>query len=162
MLQKHIANFEESLGESPVIKSTPKNNGLQEHIEVFEESINKRFIEYLVNFKYLTRVIENYGFVPLTRDECNSLGFPESVGSFRQLFLQMSQIKQDFGGAKNMSEQEKQLSFLNNYFIFKKVRDVDTKTVTLDIDDMGSLQQADVEPVVTQPTKPKRVTKKKR
>ena len=141
---------------------TPDASSIGYAIEVFEESINKRFIEYLVNFKYLTRVIENYGFVQLTRDECNTLGFPESIGSFKQLFVQMNQVKQDFGGAKNMSEQEKQLSFLNNYFIFKKVRDVDTKTVTLDFDDAHSFHDADAAPTVAEPKKPKKVTKKKK
>ena len=31
-------------------------------IDVYQESINKVFREYLVNFKYLQRILENYGF----------------------------------------------------------------------------------------------------
>ena len=115
----------------------PDGSSIGYAIEVFEESINKRFIEFLVNFRYLTRIIENYGFVQLSKDESTALGFPDSIGSFRQLFVQMNQSTEDFGGAKNMTDEEKQLSFLNNYFVFKKVRDVDTKTVTLDILDSG-------------------------
>ena len=63
-------------------------------IDVYQESINKTFPEYLVNFDYLVQVIENYGFVLLERDEARSLGLPESMGNFDQLFYEMqSQIK---------------------------------------------------------------------
>ena len=31
-------------------------------INVYQESINKAFREYLVNFTYLTHLMENYGF----------------------------------------------------------------------------------------------------
>ena len=37
-------------------------------IDVYQESINKTFREYLVNFDYLNRLMENYGFVLLSRD----------------------------------------------------------------------------------------------
>ena len=33
------------------------------------------------------------------------------------------------GDAVNMTEREKRVSFLNNYFVFKKVRDVDAEAV---------------------------------
>ena len=42
-------------------------------IDVYQESINKTFREYLVNFDYLTRVLENYGFVLLTKDELKTI-----------------------------------------------------------------------------------------
>ena len=32
-------------------------------IDVYQDSINKMAREYLVNYKYLTRILENYGFV---------------------------------------------------------------------------------------------------
>ena len=32
-------------------------------IEIFQESINKPVVEYLVNFDFLIRIMENYGFV---------------------------------------------------------------------------------------------------
>ena len=55
-------------------------------IDVYQESINKTFKEYLVNFDFLTRVLENYGFVPITIEEANSIGFPKAIGSFEELF----------------------------------------------------------------------------
>ena len=47
-------------------------------INVYQESINKYFREYLVNFDYLIRVMENYGFKPLTHAESRHLGMPSS------------------------------------------------------------------------------------
>ena len=51
--------------------------------------INKTFPEYLVNYEYLISIIENYGFVLLERDEARSLGLPESIGNFDQLFYEI-------------------------------------------------------------------------
>jgi hypothetical protein len=41
-------------------------------IDVYQESINKVFREYLVNFKYVERVLENYGFVVLPEAEAKA------------------------------------------------------------------------------------------
>ena len=105
-------------------------------IDVYQETINKTFREYLVNFEYLTRIMENYGFTMLTRDECNEIGIPTSVGSFQQLYGLMEQEmeknpkkRKDYGSANNMTPNEKKISFYNNYFIYKKVRNVDTISV---------------------------------
>jgi len=51
-------------------------------IDIYQETINKTFREYLVNFNYLNRILENYGFVKLTSDELKELGLNNSVGSF--------------------------------------------------------------------------------
>lgn len=105
-------------------------------IDVYQESINKTFREYLVNFDYLHRLMENYGFVLLSRDECAEIGIPDSVGSFQQLYgLMESEInknpkrKFEYGQSTKMSSKEKQISFYNNYFIYKKIRNVDTRAV---------------------------------
>ena len=42
-------------------------------IDVYQESINKTFAEYLVNYEYLMRVLENYGFTLLNRDEARNI-----------------------------------------------------------------------------------------
>ena len=44
-------------------------------IDVYQESINKTFSEYLVNFNFLTRELENYGFALLTEEELNRVTF---------------------------------------------------------------------------------------
>ena len=40
-------------------------------IDVYQESINKTFREYLVNYDYLVRIAENFGLVPLSKEESN-------------------------------------------------------------------------------------------
>ena len=37
--------------------------------------------------------------------------------------------RKDYGSASNMTPNEKKISFYNNYFIYKKVRNVDTISV---------------------------------
>jgi hypothetical protein len=108
-------------------------------IDVFQGSINKTFREYLVNYEYFTSILENYGFVPLTVDEAKAIGF-NSVGSFEQLFSSMNvKLKSNkldrntIGMAYKMTREEKDISFLNNYFIFKKVRDVDIQDINISL-----------------------------
>ena len=102
-----------------------------------KESINKTFREYLVNFEFFTRVLENYGFVPITTQEANAMGFPQAIGSFEDLFDNMmddihnNKLKKfNIGKAANLSANEKIISFLNNYFIYKKVRNPNAKEIT--------------------------------
>jgi hypothetical protein len=117
-------------------------------IKVYQETINKTFSEYLVNFEYLIRIIKNYGFVLLEREEARDIGLPESIGNFDQLYYEMeSQLKQhrirksDIGSADKMSVEEKKISFLNKYFIFKKVMDVNAEEVSRTLTDMMPIQE---------------------
>jgi hypothetical protein len=101
-------------------------------IDIFQETINKTFREYLVNYKYFVRIMENNGFVLLTESEYKQLNLPDSMGNFEQLynFMKMEVEKNPYlakklGSALELSSEEKQISFLNNYFIFKKIRNVE-------------------------------------
>ena len=103
-------------------------------INVFQESINQTFREYLVNFEYFTRIMEDYGFILVTKEEAISMNLPDGTGLFSELFVQMQQeLKQnpkrnsEYGSAPYMSAEERRISFMNRYFIFKKVRSVDTQ-----------------------------------
>ena len=105
-------------------------------INVYQESINKKFKEYLVNFNYLTILLENYGFVRITDSEAREIGLPHSVSSFSDYFNAMENevekdkdFKNSIGSALSMSPEEKFVSFLNNCFVFKKIRNVDTANV---------------------------------
>ena len=105
-------------------------------IDVYQDSINKSFTEYLVNYDYFSRIMTNFGFEPLTRDEAKRLGFQEGIGSFEQLYNSMMEsikrnknAKNEYGMASEMNRNEKQISFYNNYFIYKKIRNVDSKNV---------------------------------
>ena len=43
----------------------------------------------------------------------------------------MIQTKHDYGRAMRMSANERTISFLNNYFIYKKVRSVDADAISM-------------------------------
>ena len=92
-----------------------KDSCLGYTISIYQESINNVIDEYLVNFEYLIEVMGAYGFV---------LSSPNKdivpLGSFEAEY-EKSKFK--------MTEQEKMISFLNKYFIFKKVRNVNTSQV---------------------------------
>ena len=106
-------------------------------VDVYQESINKTFTEYLVNFDFFIRAMENFGFVPIPDSEAKMMGFPQAIGSFETLFdimkdeLEQRKLKNaNIGKAANMKTNEKIISFLNNYFIFKKVRNPNAKEIT--------------------------------
>jgi SAM-dependent methyltransferase len=87
-------------------------------IGVYQETINKVFDEYLVNFDYLVELLERYGF------KLNSPTIPP-LGDFKALYKKMRTTDTRI----TMTEEESQISFLNNYFIFKKYQNVDTDQV---------------------------------
>jgi len=105
-------------------------------IDVYQESINKTAREYLVNFKYFQRVMENYGFTIITDEEASSMGFPSGTGLFSELFQNMmseidqnSKKKKDYEDAPNMTSGEKQISFMNRYCVFRKTHNVNAEKV---------------------------------
>ena len=42
-------------------------------IQVYQESIGKTFTEYLVNFEYFIRLMEDYGFTLLPKEELRQM-----------------------------------------------------------------------------------------
>jgi hypothetical protein len=102
-------------------------------VDVYQESINKTFREYLVNFNYLKRLMVNFGFEVVPREDAlKDLGLPDGTGMFEQLYQQMmARLKQtpalasDLGEAPDMRDYERRISFYNRYFVFKKVRAID-------------------------------------
>jgi hypothetical protein len=119
-------------------------------IDVYQDSINQLITEYLVNFDYLDYVLDNYGFKLIDREEAISLGLPDGSGLFSELFMNMvEEVKinknksKDYGEAINMTEYEKKISFLNRYFVYKKIRNVNTEKVQLEFSDynVSEIQQ---------------------
>ena len=117
-------------------------------IDVYQESINQNIQEFLINFDYLDRVLEAYGFKVIDRVEAQSLGLPEGSGLFGELFNNMlEEIKKnkykekEFENAANMSAFEKKISFLNRYFVYKKIREVNTEKVELEL---GEYEESEV------------------
>ena len=141
-------------------------------VDVYQESINKTATEYLVNFDFFIRTMENFGFVPIDDTEAERMGFPQAIGSFESLFNTMeSEIenktikKVNIGKATNMKANEKFISFLNNYFIFKKVRNPNAKEITDTLLTMtaaqGELDKEETEDINKKTEiKPKRIVKK--
>lgn len=126
------------------------SNSVGFKINVYQESINKMFPEYLVNYQYLTELMENFGFVLPSREEAQELGLPNAMGNFNEMFDLMEELvrdrrlkKNDVGKALLMSPNEKKISFLNKYFIFKKVRDVDARQVARILSGQTEVQDVD-------------------
>ena len=117
-------------------------------VSVFQESIGQHIVEYLVNFDFFKRVMENYGFVLLNREEATQFGFPNGgTGMFDGLYYDMmASVSRDptskYGTAPDMTEDEKFISFLNRYFIFRKVRHVAAERITKVIEDKVPLAEA--------------------
>ena len=109
-------------------------------IDIYQESINQVISEYLVNFDYFNRIMTAYGFEIINREEANDFGLPEGSGLFSELFLNMldeiskNKFKaKDYGEAINMTSQEKKISFLNRYFVYKKIRTVNIESIELEL-----------------------------
>ena len=131
--------FELTRGYANAIESFPSGpESIGMAINVYQESIDKTFEEYLVNFVFLERVMEDYGFVLLTDSENASIGLGKTNASFEYLYRTMenkgsssasssssaSAKTSDYGKALEMTKEEKTISFLNQYFIFKKARNI--------------------------------------
>ena len=100
-------------------------------ISVYQHSIHKYIDEYLVNFTYFVQLMNSYGFELLTKEDAKMFKFQSSTGMFEDLYKSMKrEIKFDDSKlhyALNMTSNEKYISFLNRFFIFKKVSDVNTE-----------------------------------
>jgi hypothetical protein len=118
-------------------------------INVYQESINQSIPEYLVNFDYFDRLMDAYGFKLISREEANEMGLPSGSALFSELFINMlDEIKRNkfkassYKEAPNMTTIEKKISFLNRYFVYKKVREVNIDKLHLEL---GEYQEAVIE-----------------
>ena len=125
-------------------------NSVGHKIEVFQESINQYIPEFLVNFDYLIQLMESFGFALPTREEANKMGLPNAMGNFNELFDEMKEnlrrrkIKAgDVGSAMDLNADEKKVSFLNKYFVFKKVRDINARQMAMMISGESVQQELD-------------------
>ena len=103
-------------------------------INVYQETINQTIQEYLVHFEFLKTMMENYGFVLVSKAEARSMNLPAATGMFRELFIDMEneaksnpKKAEEYGAALRMTEEEKYISFMNRYFVFRKKYSVDAK-----------------------------------
>lgn len=97
-------------------------------IDIYQDSINKTFREFLVNYEYFDSLMERFGFRLLNKDELAETGLSQSRGNFEEMFNAVKKEKNEntlnieIGKTLNMTEMEKKISFLNTYFVYKKIR----------------------------------------
>lgn len=116
-------------------------------IDVYQDSINQTLTEYLVNFDFLVAAMDKYGFSLVQREEAKHMGLPDGSAMFSTLFQSMTSEVQrfpnkrvDYKQALEMTDYEKDISFLNRYFVFKKTSNRNAETLTaalLQGDDVG-------------------------
>ena len=128
-------------------------------IDVYQDSINKVFPEFLVNFKYLIQLMDQYGFSLVTNDQATKLGLSTGSGMFEELYRRMEYEiqnrhiqKEEYGVASEMSPEEKQISFLNRFFVFKKTHTVNTENLYKIIRNRSTIRASESEKSITQPT----------
>jgi hypothetical protein len=103
--------------------SNNKDIKLGEQIEIYMESIGKPIKEFLVDFNLLKRKLSDKGIEVLTPEDCTKFGIEQSVDSFQYSFNKVvgsndnSMLAKDI---RNMTDVEKEYSFLNSWFIFRK------------------------------------------
>lgn len=100
-------------------------NSLGMTISVYQDSINQEIEEYLVNFNYFSKCMLLYGFeeekfLPGTTD------LP-GCGEFKLIYERYGgDVK---FGKDALTEKEKTISFLNRYFVYRKVSSVNSSMV---------------------------------
>ena len=150
----------------------PDSSSIGYEIEVYQDTINKATREYLVNFDYLTQLLENYGFDLVSPEEAaTTLVFPmpDGTATFDGMYHQMEldckkkreegpgsgqgvaaqdtdegwsrQCRQEYGSALYMTPEEKQISFYNRYFIFRKNRNINAKQLKSSFLSYAGLQE---------------------
>lgn len=97
MLEKKYDNYEE------------KTTG--QKISVYLESINRVYDEYLVDFELLQDKLGKYNISVLNKDDLKELNIDSSINTFDKWYSEKEYT---------LSEELKEYSFLNSWFIFKK------------------------------------------
>ena len=100
---------------------TDKKPNFGKEIDVYIQSIGQVHKEFLVNFTYLDKIMEEYGFskiyVKPFEDFYNELKEGKSI-----MDLDQKEFYKDVEVINSMSEDEKRLSFLSSGFIYKKIK----------------------------------------
>lgn len=154
MKDTHIINHNEKRKIWSIEKKYNKEEFSQDEtslgytIGVYQESINQEFEEYLVNFPYFIETLKHYGFeVENNIPDTNLLG----IGNFKDLYEHHLQHND---AQYILDDKEKQISFLNKYFIFRKKRQVNS-TLTYN----GFIQSNEKERYLHNISKPKKINK---
>lgn len=94
-------------------------------ITVTQESIGKPAQEYLVNLEYLIKELRIRGLEPAPSALTRNAGLGNSIDGFASVFnalkRQGGQLRPAEKEALQMGDSEKELSFLNAYFVFQRM-----------------------------------------
>jgi mRNA (guanine-N7-)-methyltransferase len=96
-----------------------KLEDLGQKIKVYNVSIGADIEEWLVNFQFLTDLAKEYGLELVDSSEFEELDGLQSFGDIYDTVLSKYTYAKE--SIESMSESERQYSFMNSYFIFKKV-----------------------------------------
>ena len=100
---------------------TDKKSNFGKEIDVYVQSIGQVHTEYLVNFNYMDKIMQEYGFTKVFikpfEDFYNELKEGKQI-----LDLSDKEFQKDIDVINEMSEDEKRFSFLSSGFIYKKER----------------------------------------
>jgi hypothetical protein len=100
---------------------TDKRPNFGKEVEVFVKTIGTPHVEYLVNFNYVDKIMEEYGFSKIMVKPFGEF-HRELMDGENIMDLSEKELEKDMGEAKNMSEEEKRFSFFSSGFIYKKER----------------------------------------
>jgi cyclopropane fatty-acyl-phospholipid synthase-like methyltransferase len=98
------------------VLTTPKSQ-YNKNIDVYVSSINSTHRESLVNFEFLDNMLVSYGLEKV------------KVVEFAEIYDQMNK-NSNAGKSSTMSELEKDFSFLNNLFVYRKIKNAPDNVYT--------------------------------
>lgn len=75
--------------------------------------------EYLVNFNYVDKMMEEYGFSKISLKPFEEF-YNELIDGKNLLDLSEKELEKDMVSVKAMSDEEKRFSFFSSGFIYKK------------------------------------------
>jgi SAM-dependent methyltransferase len=96
-----------------------KNANFGKEIEVFVKTIGVPHPEYLVNFNYVDKLMQEYGFSRVVLKPFEEF-YQELMEGKNLMDLSDKELEKDISVVKEMSEEEKRFSFFSSGFIYKK------------------------------------------
>lgn len=96
--------------------SKPLEN-IGKKIKVYIQTINQILDEYLVDYELLKYKLGQYNIRPVEDKDLEQLKLKSSSGSFEDIFNEVTSNKKN---KVDMNDLQKEFSFLNRFFIFKK------------------------------------------
>jgi hypothetical protein len=98
---------------------TDKKPNFGKQIDVFVKTIGNVHPEYLVNFNYFDKIMEEYGFSKIVIKPFEEF-YNELIEGKNLMDLTDKELEKDIEVVKKMSEDEKRFSFMSSGFIYKK------------------------------------------